>query len=734
MADYSTLPAQDVFMNGGRQFQRWFDSARSPEASEYVADLRQPDSFTRGLLGTMDHMVGMQVAAAAGDIEAARAHYNAQRDFFANNQGKVQEAYALNPRGDKFLESIQQMAAMGVSRQYDRVELTMPGQQDKVLAGVMFGPDGLHDRYRTEQLTAANFTDPVVKLLTAGDNELTPVTHALKGVVNSVVNPVVEAGAGAGVTRVPNTGQHAALADYLAVNGERDVEDLGADAVRALVSSTLSEHMEDGLAVSTYKWASQALRARKTAADARGMQFQASQEAYALLNSFNGLARAMSPRMGRPSDKVMRWADMATLSLVAEDPEVKLDDPGIKQGVLEMSDAFAQAERAGVRLLPLVQAYGGKIGKAIAGYAISRRQNLPPPPANLMTDVIGLHSLAQSLVTTGWRQVGSSARADPSLEVGEAAGVFRATSGSDGLDNAGIALYRALMRNAIQGVVDGVGPRDALLSALGDAGKRADIAEELADATGLTPEAAAGVIGEFASATMDSGSGAVSRMGLERALARYAFVTPTLANAKDMPQREMVARWYAANVGGQGKYYDRLIDESTWSQVYRDPVLGYGDEAPGRRVAREASARSQIRDALHSAVEAGHSPIPVMNYWARQGRFYYVAGFRTEDGTPVDLKDVKYEERKTAGGDTVRKVLDQGLIPVIEEGYGDLAKVTQEWELPGAYSRIPVVGAGQFTRDWRVFRNAMFVMKRVAEAQLAAMAKDSAYVTPPDEG
>lgn len=733
MADYSTLPAQDVFMNGGRQFQRWFDSARSPEASEYAADLQQPDSFTRGLLGTMDHMVSMQVAAAAGDIEAAREHYNAQREFFANNQGKVQEAYTLNPRGDKFLESIQQMAAMGVSRQYDRVELTMPGQQDKVLAGVMFGPDGLHDKFRTEQLTAANFTDPVVKLLTAGDNELAPAMYALKGVVNSVVNPVVEAGAGAGVTRVPNTGQHAALADYLAVNGGRDVEDLGADAVRALVSSTLSEHMEDGLAVSTYKWASQALRARKNAADARGVQFQSAQEAYALLNSFNGLARAMSPRMGRPSDKVMRWADMATLSLVAEDPEVKLDDPGIRQGVLEMSDAFAQAERAGVRLLPLVQAYGGKIGKAVAGYAISRRQNLPPPPANLMTDVIGLHSLAQSLVTAGWRQVGSSARADPSLEVGEAAGVFRATSGSDGLDNAGIALYRALMRNAIQGVVDGVGPRDALLSALGDAGKRADIAEELADATGLTPEAAAGVVGEFASATMDSGSGAVSRMGLERALAKYAFVTPTLTNAGDMPQREMVARWYAANVGNQGKYYDRLIDESMWSQIYRDPVLGYGDEAPGRRVAREASARSQIRDALHSAVEAGHSPIPAMNYWARQGRFYYVAGFRTEDGTPVDLKDVKYEERKTASGDTVRKVLDQGLIPVIEEGYGDLAKVTQEWELPGAYSRIPVVGAGQFTRDWRVFRNAMFVMKRVAEAQLAAMAKASAYEAPQDE-
>lgn len=733
MADYGALPAQDVFMNGGRQFQRWFDSARAPEASEYVADLRQPDSFTRGLLETMDHMVSMQVAAAAGDIEAAREHYNAQRDFFANNQDKVREAYTLNPRGDKFLSSIQGMAELGVTRQYDKVELTIPGQQDKVLAGVMFGPNGLHDKYRAEQLTAANFTDPVVKLLTSGDDELPDATRALKGVVNSVVDPVVAAGARAGVTRVPNTGQHAALADYLATNGGEDVEALGLDAVRALVSSTLSDHMEDGLAVSTYKWASQALRARKTAADARGVQFQAAQEAYALLNSFNGLARAMSPRMGRPSDKVMRWADMATLSLVAEDPEVKLDDPGIKQGVLEMSDVFAQAERAGVRLLPLVQAYGGKIGKAVAGYAISRRQNLPPPPANLMTDIAGLHSLTQSLVTAGWRQVGSSARADPSLEVGEASGVFRATSGSDGLDNAGIALYRALMRNSVQGVVDGLGPRDALLATLNDSVKRGDIAEELADATGLTPEAASGVVAEFAAAATDSGSGAVSRIGLERALAKYAFAAPTLINYGDGPQREMVARWYAANVGAQGKYYDQLIDESGWAQLYRDPILGYGDQEQGRRVAMESSARSQIRDSLHSAVEAGHSPIPVMKHWARQGRFYYVAGFRTEDGTSVPLQDVKYEEKKTAGGGVSRKVLDQGLIPVIEEGYGDLAKVTQEWELPGDYSRIPVVGAGLFTRDPRVFRNAMLVMKKVSDAQLAAMAKASVQVVSPDE-
>lgn len=717
---YSGIPAGDVYMGGGRQFanQAW-DAMRPPEADEYSAELGDPDSFTRGLLGFQQHGKAMQVAAAAGNMDLARAHYQAQNDFLLAHQEELTRAASLNPRNDPFLRTVWAAAGNAISRSFDSIELTTP--YGVVAAADAFGPNGQYEKMRAAQLTAANFTRATSDLLSGKTEDVFDegrTDGGLRSIVEPITKVVTDQAVRQGVPRVANADQYAALADYVVQNGGAHIRAVGSEAVRAVVNSILSGHMQDGTAVSFYKSAMSALASRKARADAASVEFNPAQEAYSFMNSVDSITRAMTPGSGKPPDSLYRWTALSTASLAASDPDLDLDDLGTRQGVMEIADVLAAGERGGMRLIPLLQGYGAKVGQAIAGYIQARRQGLDAPQDNLMTRLVGMHSMAARLITPGWSQTSAETRADPTKEVGRASGVFRSTSGSEGLDDAGVAVYRAFCRGAAKHIVDGQDEYRAAVSALSDSETVSDMARELSRSMGVPEGVAEGIVGKFVSNMRPDDSGMLVSTGLERAVAEYAFETPDVTDTASLPLRRLAARWYDANVGENGRYYDRLLRESGWDLLLRDPVLGYGDLPQQQREAIISSVKQQARLEMAEQAAHGGSPTSIMAGRQHQGRYYYVAGYR--DGLGRDVPAEKVQPDKYG--------LVSGVVPVIREGFGSLDQVEQPYRFAAAPG-MPVVEAGGYSKSSQQFRADMLFLKEMYEQQRKAAAKAAASVS-----
>lgn len=705
-----------------RYDRRGFRSAeeiiRDDLVEGYTKQVRDPDSFASGLLRTQQAMLQLQTAAAAGDMEGAKALYDGIGDFYARHQNEVAEAVGINPRGNHFLEAIQRGALVGVNRDYDGIAVRTP--RGMTTAGQLFGEGRAYEQLRSTEVLRSQFDQSVADVMSGefdavGDRPDASRWEALRRVMSPVVDHVV-----AGVRRgeepalVVDADSHRRLASRLAATGYDDIASVGEDGVRAIVSHVLSKHMSDATAVSMYDWMVGEVSARRAASGDDG-SFSAAKTARRLADGYESTVRALAGG-GQPSDALHRFASMMVGSLAEGASPLDFDDPGTRLGMSELADLVARSSRAGVSIVPVLQANGSTgVKAAMREYLNARRQQVPPSPDNLFARAMGVHDAVQGLITSpDWAPATAGSRANPDAERGTAAGVFRVSSGSRGLDRASVGLFSGLVQEAVRTIASSgrvVAADEAVRDALTDPEARSRVVRSLARAMQTSSDVrvsegvAAHVVDELA-----SGGGG----GLAGAISRFAFGTSVSGatpeeRAEFLRLRRNAMQWYAANIGPAGRYYEDLIAASGWEQLLYDPVLGYGDVPADRARHIIDSHIQQAKLEMQAKASRGQSPAQVVNAKRSLGTFYYVAGFRDSAGN-------------LHGGDYKPRPGDE---PVIERGFGDLNSVAQPYEgisLGGA--PVPVVPLGSYGRDTESrlrFRNAMSTMKSLYNAQQAAM-------------
>ncbi len=711
-----TFAPDKVFMNGDRS--RFLDPSaarRSPDANEYAAQLGDPGSFVNGLLAVQSKLSMMGAYAAAGDMDAAKECYDDANGFFRKYPAETARAYSMNPRNDPFLESVRDAAAVGMRREYDSAELNTP--YGRLPAGAMFGPNGRYESLRTESIQHAHFDSDVAALMASN----APEDASRKRMVKKIVDPVVK-GFSAARGQTPQglpVSQYSSLATHVRSSADDDIGKVGEAGVSTIIDRVIESHMDDSTAVATYKWMVKALEARRDGAIGSGVdpdKFDAAKAAHQIFDAYNSVLKEMVPGGSKIPGSIARLGAMTAFNLVAADPGIDFNDQSARSAIMDIASVIAMGERGGVQLIPTAQGMGVAVGDAVTGYVKARMQGLDAPSDNFMTRLIGLHSLASRIIASGWEATPGDTRADPTKEVGEASGVFRASSGFAGLDQAGVRLYKALVRGAMKGIAYDKNEVDAIREALESESVKEDMAAELSIGMAVPMPVARGVLGKLVGKITSDETGTLTSAGLERAVADFAFESDdTYGKPELSAAKKQAGKWYASNVGELGRYYDSLMKGGKLDEVLYDPVFGVGGSNPKEVKERVAMRKQEIKALMHEAAESGaSSPLSVLNSWSRQGTYYKLA-WRGPKGEILDKPPANVASPT----------------PVVIPTFGNLDKASQTVSgvFPGGMMPYPRYGENSFSsKDPQVkqqFKLAQQILKELHDKQKAAAMKQA---------
>ena len=687
------------------------DPGTSNLASRYELDLRDEGSFAAGVMRVPDQLVELGACAAAGNMTRAKELYDQINGFYANHTADLAQAATIDPKNNPLLSAVHRGALMGYDRAFDRVMVnTLQGQQS---VGQLFGPDGTYQQASREaELKAQRFTSKTIDALNGADEEL-------KATLNPLVDPLL--GKARPGEKVGSRSQYVDLAHEVTSFWQQDVDDIGADGIREALSHITDKYLGDGSAITLYRSALDNARAQLDA----GSETDAVQAVRKFFTTYDSLlTRTAGGSDGSTApDSASRMLATLVSDVVAGQPDLDLDDPYVKHGLTEVMDLFARSDRAGINLLPIIQTSGGEFKKATVGYIQSRGQGLPPPEENLFVQVGRAGQRLQDMLTPGWFPVETTVRANPKEDVRTAAGVFGVQSTSPGLNYATVGLYKTLMEDQARRIARGASDVDAFWQMSSDPVLRASAARELQSDMLVSPQAASGIVQAlFENLTREG----VSRpMGLEQAVADFAFGGDQRDSLDVQDARQEARLWYAANLGPDSRGFDRML--ASWDAVLDDDLVGFGVSAEGR--ARTAAMKQQARRKLYEAAQQGLPVQPLADAYKDYGQYYYVSGYRVA-GTGEIVDGLPDKVRKALMSNDL-KVIGKAMrdyAPVVDVAFGDLNEAEQPIEgwTPAGLGVIPSYGR----RSWsnpvlrQGFRAAQEQLRNIYRKQQEAMAKE----------
>lgn len=676
-------------------------------ANRYAGDMRHEDSFAAGVMRIPAQLKQIAAYAATGNMTKAKETYDQVNGFYADHAQELADAVSIDPKGNEFLGAIQRGALIGYGRQFDRQLVNTP--QGEMPISDLFGPNGAYSQMRTQELQVQYFTKPTIDALNGDDEDLKSALTTLTDPLLGKVRP--------GETAAPRS-QYVDLAHEVASFWRADVEDLGADGVRAAISHVKDYHLGDGTAVPMYR----AVLANAKAQLDSGAESDPVQAVRKVVSAYESLTRRVaggSDGADAPDPAKRMMATMFS-DMVAASPDVNLDDPYVQNGLTEVMDLFAKADRAGVDLMSVLKTSGADFRKSVAGYVQSRGQGLPAPEDNLLSGLAQADQRLKTMLTPGWNPVLLTARANPKEASGTAAGVFGVQSTSPGLNQATVGIYRKLLTEVAWSLAHGLSEPEAFTRVMTDTtGLTVSRISSVLQDTMLVPEeTAVGIAGAFLN-NLVAGGQIVKPTGLEQAVADFAFSGDQTDSVEMQDARAAARRWYAANLGPDSRGFDLLL--AGWDDVLHDSVVGFGTTKEGN--ARAEALKQQARQKMAAFAAQGLPAQALVKAYQDVGQYYYISGFRNiatgevVDGVPEELKKAKNAKQTAA--------LLRGYSPVLDVAVGDLDEAEQPYAgwSPNGLGVIPSFGRNSWSTNQRAFRAAQEQLQKLYKQQQEAMSK-----------
>lgn len=676
-------------------------------AHRYAKDLRHEDSFAAGVMRIPSQLKQIAAYAATGNMTKAKEAYDQVNGFYADHAQELADAVSINPKGNEFLGAIQRGALIGYDRQFDRQLVNTP--QGEMSISDLFGPNGAYSQVRTQELQAQYFTKPTIDALNGDDGDLKSALTTLTDPLLGKVRP--------GETTAPRS-QYVDLAHEVASFWQEDVKDLGVDGVKAAISHVKDCHLRDGTAVPMYR---AVLDNAKAQLDS-GAESDPVQAVRKVMSTYESLTRRVAGGSDGADVPDSARRMMATMfsDMVAASPDVNLDDPYVQNGLTEVMDLFAKADRAGVDLMSALKTSGADFRKSVVGYVQSRGQGLPAPEDNLLSGLAQADQRLKTMLTPGWSPVSLTARANPKEASGTAAGVFGVQSTSPGLNQATVGIYRKLLPEVARSLARGLSEPEAFTQVMTDTtGLTASKISSVLQDTMLVPkETAVGIAGAFLNNLVADGQ-VVKPTGLEQAVADFAFGGDQTDPEGVQDARAAARRWYAANLGPESRGFDRLL--AGWDDVLRDSVVGFGMTTEGN--ARAEALKQQVRQQMAAAAAQGLPAQHLAKAYQNVGQYYFISGFRNiatgeiADGVPEELKKAKNAKQ---AADLLR-----GYSPVLDVAVGDLDGAVQPYAgwSPNGLGIIPSFGPNSWSMNRKAFRAAQEQLQKLYRQQQETMSK-----------
>ena len=725
MAD---IPIEKLW-HGGAPFST--QAQEQALANNYRDSMSDPDSYASGLMDAMADFNGAISDASAGKYSSAKARYDRGVKFFADHSDDMSAGMAISNRsGNGLLEAIRKGSEYGRTREYDTHQVVTP--MGTFTLGALFGNGGSYQQLRTEEIMAAHFSKDVADLVAgktsdvfqAGDDGSNEDTGLKSLVSRYVVDPITSTIAKNGKSVLLTEGmgvqvsQRRALgAALVSEKGKEAMRAHGSEALATLTDHIVNHNMKDSTAVSMFKWGLDILDSAPDDVDKSDYLRQR-------LDAFEGLKREIA---GASDGSVAGSASRELLMVVAgltKGGSFDVDDPGTRAALSEIADVSARLERAGVPFFSLAQTKGVPVKDELVRYAKSRSQGVPAPENNYFAEITDLVNAAGSVLVPGWSPTPPDSKADPRAEVGKASGVFRATSGFEGLDSATVAIMSGIVTGGLRLKERGDDGNVAFQKALTDPEAVEGTVRQMSRRMLIPLDAARGIYTQLVKnmfgGTPDNPNAPAGRVGVENAVADFAFGVNGADDEHTVAMRKAAADWYVRNYGPSGKAYDAYINDAGIKSLLSDPVFGVGDKKPAEAQAYIDAYIQDLKKEMHETAARGRDPRITLETHKSIGRYYYVAGY-IDNATGVTHEGLPPESDRTPARLS-------NYTPVIQEAYGPLdnaAQPVKNWVV--GKTAIPAFSGGMYSRsrgDRSQLRSYQAFLQQLYRAQVQSAYND----------
>ena len=568
-----------------------------------------PDETVAGLALNFDEARVQNVAGllASGDYTAAKQSYDNMRDEVKTNWDGLVRMSRLDERVGPNAAMLGKRAKAIVAGAYNQEEVTLP-DGTKITLGQAFGEGSNFLADRTDFDHLAAFGKASKELYLSGD-----------ATAKAIMDPLI--GQGKGGASLPNRLQLTDLADDYA-NNKALVDDVFGDGAHRFVTGVMESHASSGCASETFRTLLGFAQdySRKTGTSGKQLASDVLNGYFGALGStFRGdpktdakgvrVKQEISDDQRRLFDAMFLPTITSTMKGVGDGQPFNLNDPRLRQGLLEVADISAWMEASGVNLMALARDENYDINDAFGRYirdgmlGVTRNtdnlvEGFRRARADLTGRIVGADTATQAAVCLTGQPAdyaASIARANGGASLNAAADVM-ATD-----------VQRFILKRISVDMARGTSYQDALAS-LARTGGTDELAEVLSQSLagndkGLAAKALARkVVSEFANGR---------RVNIQDAIAELAMG----GESASLPPRSrtVLMRWYQGNVPGPLQFGDErsALMESLLADNLSDAQARRTVSAASAMAATFATAGRNPRDVFKSARGVGTMYVPV---------------------------------------------------------------------------------------------------------------------------